>query len=151
MTTTTYKTDFFAWTQEQANRLRHEDYADLDLDNLIEELEDMGRSEQRELENRLAILLQHLLKFNCLPNSNPARGWRLTIREQRRQIARHLRKNPSLRPLLPEAVSDLYPDACAGASDDLAFDQQDNIVLPVRCPWTVEQMLDMDWLPSLPL
>jgi len=147
MTTKLHEVDFYAWTRQQADALRNEDFEALDLANLIEEIEDMGSSKQDALESRLEVLLRHLLKLLCLPNSNPARGWRLTVREQRRQIARILRKNPSLRPLVTELIGDVYADAYEGASDDLEFDDLGEVALPVRCPWTVEQVLDLDWLP----
>jgi len=145
---TLYQTDFYAWTQQQAARLRDEDFADLDLNNLIEEIESMGASEQRELENRLVVLLRHLLKLSGLPDSQPARGWRLTVKEQRQQLRRHLKRNPSLRPLVADAVAELYADALDLATDDLANDDLADANLPVRCPWTAEQVLDVDWLPQ---
>ncbi len=147
MTTATHETDFYAWAQEQANWLRTEALEKLDLPNLAEEIEDMGRSEQRELDNRLTILLRHLLKLSCLPNSNPARGWRSTVKEQRYRIDRLLAKNPSLHPLVPEILSDIYTEASDLAMDDLALDDLDGGVLPVRCPWTTEQILELNWLP----
>ena len=145
--TATYETDFYGWALRQADLLRHEEYAEIDLDNLIEEIEDMGRSQRDALESHLTVLLRHLLKLAALPNSNPSRGWRLTIKEQRQQIRRLLKKNPSLRPLLPDMVIDLYDDARELATDDLALDELAGSTLPVHCPWTVEQMLESDWLP----
>jgi hypothetical protein len=150
LTTATYNTDFYAWALHQADLLRHEDYAELDLGNLIEEVEEMGRSQRDALESHLTVLLRHVLKLAALPNSNPSRGWRLTIKEQRQQIRRLLKKNPSLRPLLLDMTSDLYNDARDLATDDLALDDLAGCTLPVHCPWTVEQLLDLDWLPALP-
>ncbi|MFN8491513.1 MAG: DUF29 domain-containing protein [Caldilineaceae bacterium] len=147
MTTATHETDFYAWTQQQANWLRTEALEKLDLPNLAEEIEDMGRSEQRELDNRVTILLRHLLKLSCLPNSNPARGWRSTIKEQRYRIDRLLTKNPSLRSLAPEMIKDVYPEASDLALDDLTQDNLADKTFPARCPWTVEQILDLHWLP----
>ncbi|MFN8491518.1 MAG: DUF29 domain-containing protein [Caldilineaceae bacterium] len=147
MTTAMHETDFYAWTQEQAKWLRTEALEKLDLPNLAEEIEDMGRSEQRELDNRLTILLRHLLKLGCLPNSNPARGWRSTIKEQRYRIDRLLLKNPSLRSLAPEIIKDVYPEASDLALDDLAQDDLADKAFPAHCPWTVEQILDLHWLP----
>lgn len=151
LTTATYETDFYAWALHQADLLRHDDYAELDLGNLIEEIEDMGHSKRDELESRLTVLLRHLLKLASFPGSNPSRGWQLTVKEQRQQIRRLLKKNPSLRSLLPDMVSDLYDDARDLATDDLALDDLAGGTLPVHCPWTMEQILDRDWLPSTPL
>ena len=63
----TYETDFYAWTHDQATRLRTHDFARLDIDNLIEEIETMGPSERRQLTNRLEVLLIHLLKWTFQP------------------------------------------------------------------------------------
>src|SRR5689334_10771358 len=155
MTTALYETDFYAWTLKQAELLKQEDFAELDLNNLIEEIEGMGRSEQRELDNRLTILLRHLLKLSCLPASNPARGWRSTIREQRYRINRLLAQNPSLRPSVPELIRENYAEASDMATDDLANDdlaapsggRSLGAALPSHCPWTPEQILDLNWLP----
>ena len=154
MTTALYETDFFAWTMKQAALLRNEDFAEIDLNHLIEEIEGMGRSEQRELDNRLTVLLRHLLKLSCLPDSPPARGWRSTIREQRYRINRLLAQNPSLRPSVPELISENYAEASDLATDDLANDQlianggySASVALPLHCPWTPEQILALNWLP----
>lgn len=154
MTTALYETDFYAWTMKQAALLRNEDFAEIDLNNLIEEIEGMGRSEQRELDNRLTVLLRHLLKLSCLPNSQPARGWRSTIREQRYRINRLLAQNPSLRPSIPDLINENYAEASDMATDDLANDNLTangghslGVALPIVCPWTPEQILDLNWLP----
>ncbi len=145
--TVTYETDFYGWALRQADLLRHEEYGEIDLNNLIEEIEEMGRSQRDTLESHLTVLLRHLLKLACLPNSNPSRGWRLTVKEQRYQIDDLLKKNPSLRRLLPDMVSDRYARARDLATDDLALDDLAGSALPVRCPWTTEQMLDPNWMP----
>lgn len=154
MTTALYETDFYAWTMQQAELLKNEDFAEIDLNNLIEEIEGMGRSEQRELDNRLTVLLRHLIKLSCLPNSLPARGWRSTIREQRYRINRLLAQNPSLRSAVPDLISENYTEASDLAADDLANDNLTpdgryslGATLPIRCPWTPEQILDLNWLP----
>jgi len=146
-----YQTDFYAWTRYQAQLLRNEELEKLDLANLAEEIEDMGKSEQRELENRLVVLLRHLLKLAVLPNSLPARGWRLTIKEQRQQLRRLFKKNPSLRALLPDSLDELYSDARELAVDDLLIDNlSPNRVLPLQCPFTLDQILDAAFFPAWP-
>ncbi len=144
---TLYETDFYSWTLRQADLLRHEDYAELDIENLIEEIESMGRSERDALESNLLVILHHLLKLSYLPNANPARGWRASVREHRLRIARILRKNPGLKPMLPDLLSDLYADAYILAAGDLAEDNLGDASLPVHCLWTQEQILDVHYLP----
>ena len=148
MTTALYELDFHSWAMRQADLLRHEEYAELDLNNLIEEIEDMAGRHRDALESHLTILLRHLLKLTCLPDSNPSRGWRLTIQEQRYRIKRLLAKNPSLRPLVPGLISEMYAEASDLARLDLANDDLAGTPLPPTCPWTTEQIIDLNWLPA---
>jgi hypothetical protein len=82
MNSSTHENDFYAWTQEQAHLLRTGQLHQIDLQNIAEEIEDMGRSERRQLESRLEILIMHLLKWQFQPNLR-SRSWQLTIKEQR--------------------------------------------------------------------
>jgi len=148
MPKTLYQADFYAWTQQQAALLQAEEFTEVDWQNLIEEIEDMGNSQRDALESHLEVLLRHLLKLYCLPASNPSRKWRATVKEQRYRIGRLLKKNPSLRPLVPEMISDVYAEASDLAADDLANDDLAGSALPVYCLWTPEQILALDWLPS---
>src|SRR5512134_2414110 len=92
-----YEQDFYAWTQEQASKLRSGELVTLDLEHLAEEIESMGRSERRELINRLAVLLAHMLKWQYQPERRGSgKSWRATIKEQRRQVQRVLKDSPSL-------------------------------------------------------
>lgn len=79
MNPTDYTTDFYAWTQEQAKLLRNKEIKSLDLQNIAEEIEDIGRSEKRQLESRLEVLIMHLLKWQFQPNLC-SRSWQLTIK-----------------------------------------------------------------------
>jgi len=110
-----YDTDFYAWVQDQAALLAARRFEELDLPHLVEELQLMGNSERGDLANRLSVLLAHLLKLQIAAERLPyvydrsQRGWHLTCTEQRLQLRRLLRRNPSLRP----SVSDELPDAYA--------------------------------------
>ena len=97
MKKTTHENDFFAWTQEQAYLLRNGQIHQIDVVNIAEEIEDMGRSEKRELESRLEVLIMHLLKWQFQPNLR-SRSWQLTIKEQRIRLEKLLKENPSLNP-----------------------------------------------------
>ena len=89
----TYDSDFYTWAQEQAALLRQGLFSNLDVINLIDEIEGMAKSERRELESRLAVLLAHLLKWQYEPERK-GRSWRATIKEQRRKVLRVLQQNP---------------------------------------------------------
>src|SRR4028118_76717 len=80
-----YQTDFYAWTIEQAKCLKDGTWHCLDISNLVEEIESLGRQQRQELRNRLGILLGHLLKWEFQP-SHRSKSWLATIREQRRRI-----------------------------------------------------------------
>ena len=104
----------------------------------------MGRTEKRELVNRLAVLLAHLLKWRFQPNLR-GRSWRLTIREQRDEVADHTADNPSLTSKLDEAMTTAYRKAVIAAAKETAFDEDD---FPAACPWSFEQAMDADFWPD---
>ena len=83
---TKYDSDVLVWSQEQARLLRAGRFAELDIEHLADEIEDLGRSEKRELSSRMAVLMAHLLKWAAQPERR-GRNWDVTIREQRKRIA----------------------------------------------------------------
>jgi Domain of unknown function DUF29 len=144
LTASLYDTDLYAWTQEQAHLLRQGQLAELDITNLVEEIEDMGKSQQRQLESRLVVLLAHLLKWQYQP-AKRSRSWEATLRVQRLQLQKLLRQNPSLRPQLAEVIADAYEQAInlAWAETGLNFDS-----FPPIAPFTAQQILDNTFLPQ---
>jgi len=138
-----YETDFYGWIQHQADAMRTGNLASLDLENLIEEIDGMGKSQQRALESRLEILLMHLLKWQYQPTMQ-CPSWRFTIREQRNRLADHLAKNPSLKPKIPEAQASAYRYAVFGACRETGLDES---VFPPQCPWPFEQAMNHDFWP----
>jgi hypothetical protein len=141
---TLYETDVVAWANEQARLLRAGRWDRLDIEHIAEEIEDVGKSEQRELASRMAVLLAHLLKWEYQPERRGA-SWETTIRTQRAAIERRLRRTPSL------AASLRDPDWWADAWDD-ALDQATRETgipdLPETCPWRLDRVLDSDRLPA---
>jgi hypothetical protein len=139
-----YDDDFFAWTQEQARLLRGGELADVDAGNLAEEIESMGKSDRREIGNRLVVLLGHLLKWQFQPSARST-SWSGTIVEQRQQIDSVIADSPSLRSAVSETLDHAYHRACrlAAAETDLA-----ETVFPSTCPYTPEQILSEDFLPE---
>ena len=141
-----YDHDFYAWTQQQAAQLRARKWRDLDYDNLAEELEALGKRDRRELEYRLEVLVMHFLKWRYQPERRErSRGWRSTIREQRRRLARLLRDSPSLRSEVPALLDDGYPHACGKALDATRLPPE---TFPPTCPWTAVQVLDDAFWPE---
>lgn len=104
-----YDADFYAWTQEQAKFLREGTWNELDIPNLVEEIESLGKQQKQELRNRLSVLLGHLLKWEFQPTYR-SKSWLATIREQRRRALEALEENPSLKSYLPEAIQKAYED-----------------------------------------
>ena len=96
--------DFYTWTRETARAIREGSFDVVDWESVAEELEDMGRSEQRELESRLGVLLAHLLKWRHRPESAANKSWALTIEEQRRRTRRLLKQSPGLKRMLEETL-----------------------------------------------
>jgi ribosomal protein L29 len=144
--TTLYDTDFYLWTQDQAALLREGKVQALDLNNLAEEIESLGKSQRHELEHRLDGLFMHLLKWRYQPSRRQSgHSWRSTIREHRRSLARLLRDNPSLRREVPAFLDDSYVYACEAASDETGLPLA---TFPAACPWTPEQVLNPDFWPE---
>ncbi len=139
-----YERDFYAWTQRQAALFRARQPAAYDWDNIAEEIESLGRSEQSEIENRIEVLLHHLLKWQFQP-AQRSRSWLGTIDEQRRRIEKIVRKSPSLKPYPSTTLDEAYADARAAAAIEtgLAFES-----FPADCPYAISQVLDREFLPG---
>lgn len=142
--TTSYEQDFYAWTRHNAQLLREGKLAEIDMENIAEELESMGKSEKRELINRLIVLLAHLLKWQFQPEHRSS-SWNGTLIEQRRQIKRLLQDSPSLKRLLNAELNESYLDAILDAANDTGMPQAN---FPSACPYTIEQLLDNDFYPD---
>jgi hypothetical protein len=139
-----YDDDFFAWTQEQARLLRAGELTDVDVENLAEEIESVGRSDRREIRNRLTVLLSHLLKWQFQPKRRGA-SWSVTILEQRLQINSIIEDSPSLRPFFAEVLASSYKNARDVAARETKMQLG---AFPTECPYAPEQILKEDFLPG---
>lgn len=139
-----YETDFYAWTQEQAQLLRERRWADLDLENLIDEVGSVGGSERREIRNRLVGLIAHLLKWKYQPGRRGP-SWRRTISEHRRQLADIVQTSPRLRNYLISQVHERYLGGTLDAADQTGIAIG---LFPEECPFTFEQVLDLNFFPE---
>lgn len=141
----TYDKDVNAWAQEQARLLRARRFDLLDVEHVAAEIEDVGKSEQRELANRMAVLLAHLLKWKFQPERRGA-SWEKTIRAQRKEIGYALDESPSLQPKLqePRWLDMVWARAVAQAVNETGLD-----CFPEECPWVIaDEVLSQAWLPD---
>ena len=139
-----YEDDIAAWAAQQADLLRRRASNKLDWDNIAEEIADVGRSEEREVESRLAIACEHLLKWEFQPRLR-SNSWRSSVVQARTRITRVIRRNPSLKSYPATVLADAYQDG-----RDVAEAETGLLHLPETCPWTVEQVLDRTFWPGLP-
>src|SRR6266404_8740955 len=144
-----YEEDFYAWTVEQARLLRSGEFSSIDVANVAEEIESLGRGDKRELESRLTVLLMHLLKWQ-IQSKMRSRSWSGTILEQRRRIAKLLKEkllkeSPSLLPFVNEALAEAYSDALEAASNETGLPETE---FPTECPFTPDEVLSRAFLPE---
>jgi hypothetical protein len=142
-----YDEDFYAWTQHQAMVLRGVRCpGELDVLNLAEEIEDLGKSHRRELRSRLRVLIMHLLKWRYQPEGRrDSHSWEDTIREQRKEIEDALEDSPSLKKEVGPYILKDYGYARDRAARQTGLRLE---IFPEACPWTVEQALDTDFWPE---
>jgi len=139
-----YETDFYGWIQNQADVLRSGNLDSLDLENLIEEVESMGKSQKRSLTSRLEVLLMHLLKWQYQPSLRGS-SWQFTIEEQRVRIAENLSENPSLKSQIPACMQTAYQHAKRLAARETGLAGS---AFPPECPWTFDLAMDGDFWPE---
>jgi hypothetical protein len=143
-TITEYEKDFYAWLIKNAQLIRNKQFSEIDAEQIAEELEAMGRSEKRELLNRLTILLAHLLKWQ-FQSVRRSRSWSNTILTQRIDIHELLQDSPSLRSQLESKIEIAYEKAKLMAEDETGIDKK---IFPSPCPFSLEQILDNTFFPE---
>lgn len=143
-TSSLYETDFYAWTQEQVNLLKAQEWDRVDATNLIEEIETLGRKERQELRNRLGVLLGHLLKWQFQAEKRSS-SWLSTIQEQRVQIKLLLEDSPSLKPYLNEIFLAAYELGLALAIRETRLGER---VFPEECPYSPEETMNPKFFPE---
>jgi hypothetical protein len=107
---TLYETDYLQWIEKTVEKLQSQDYGNVDWENLIEEIEDMGRSERRSLKSNLLVVLLHLLKWQFQPERRSG-SWEGSIVEHRRRVRDSSSDSPSLQPYLETIFADCYAQA----------------------------------------
>lgn len=144
---TLYDQDYYLWLRTTINQLRAGQFSSVDLDNLLEELESMGRSQKRTVRSLLIRLFEHLLKLTYwdMERERSEGHWKGEIRTFRREIKDELKDSPSLKPYILEIFDECYQDARKEASDrsQLPID-----TFPVAILGSLEQILHENWFPG---
>ncbi len=139
-----YEQDFYLWLETTAQLLKEGRLSELDLENLIEEIETMGRSEKDALESNLIIILLHLLKWRYQPNKR-SRSWKSSIFEHRRRLDKALKNSPSLKSYFREIFAECYQYGRKKASIETGLSLK---AFPLESPFSIEEVLDQDFLPD---
>lgn len=135
-TRTRYEDDVHAWAHEQVELLRQGRLQELDAFNIAEELLDVAGREYDKLESALAVVLLHLLKWDHQPQRR-SWSWVNSVAEHRRRVARQLRKHPSLKSRLGEAVEEAYEDARGRCATETSIEAE---LLPWSCPYDWDEI-----------
>ncbi|MDX1539927.1 MAG: DUF29 domain-containing protein [Geminicoccaceae bacterium] len=136
-----FEGNFYVWTERQADLLRARRFDELDLGNLVEEVEDLGKSERNKVLNTASVIIEHFLKLEHSPASGPRDLWRRSIQEHRRRLRGDI--TPRLRQILDGELTELFREVHDDTAFTLRDDGEDEAVdrLPNDCPCMVEQIL----------
>ena len=141
---TLYDTDYLQWIETTVETLRSQDYGNVDWENLIEEIEDMGRSERRSLESNLIVVLLHLLKWQYQPEHRSG-SWEVSIIEHRRRIKKALKESPSLNSYLASIFAECYAEAVKQAKAETTLPLE---TFPTQCSYQLIEVTDDQFLPQ---
>jgi len=138
-----YEEDFVEWLQHQIGLMRERRFAEIDLDNLLEELDGTVSRERRELRSRIEVIIMHLLKCQYQPQRK-SDSWLSSLRTQRRELELLLEDSPSLKRYLEQFATDGYDRARRHAAEETRLDRH---TFPPSLPYTAQQLLDPDFVP----
>lgn len=139
-----YDEDFARWSAEQSELIRQRRFDEVDLENVADEIESLGRSDKREIESRMKVLLVHLLKLKFQPGQGKP-GWTSTITEQRRRIRKVIEESPSLTAYPMSVLGEEYEYARGDAAEETGIAVA---TFPETCPFSIEQVLGLSFFPT---
>lgn len=139
-----YETDYLQWIETTVKKLRFGDYTHVDWENLIEEIEDMGRSERRSLKSNLIVVLVHLLKWQFQSECRSG-SWEGSIIEHRRRIREAILDSPSLQSYLESILTECYPQAVKQAKAETRLPLE---AFPQQCPYELVEVINDEFLPE---
>lgn len=139
-----YETDYLQWIETTVKKLQFGDYTNVDWENLIEEIQDMGRSERRSLKSNLIMVLVHLLKWQFQPECRSG-NWEGSIIEHRRRIREAILESPSLQPYLESIFAECYPQAVKQAKAETRLPLE---AFPQQCPYELVEVINDEFLPE---
>jgi hypothetical protein len=140
---TLYEGDYLVWLENTLEKLRNQQYEQVDWENLIEEIETMGRSEKNALESNLIVILLYLLKWQYQPQKRSG-SWERSIIEHRRRVRRALQDSPSLKPYLVTILEGSYAEAVKQAKAETGLPLA---TFPKTCPYVLTAILDDQFFP----
>ena len=139
-----YEQDFCLWIETTANLLKEGRFSQLDIENLVEEIETMGRSEKNALKSNLIIVFLHLLKWQYQPDKR-SRSWESSIFEHRRRIHKAFKNSPRLKPFFANVLAECYQYGIKQASIETGLSLT---AFPTESPFTIDEILDENFLPD---
>jgi len=140
-----YDQDFNLWIEATTQALHQGKFEQLDLENLIEEIESLGRSDKRALRSQLIRVIKHILKLKYQPNLHYSlNSWRSSVVEGRGQVKQLLKDSPSLNPYLAQVFEECYQD---GKQETVAETGLDSNLFPDTSEFSLEQILDPGFWP----
>jgi hypothetical protein len=139
-----YDQDYYLWLSHTANLIKEGKFSEVDAANLVEEIEDMGKSEQRAIESNLVVVLLHLLKYKYQPEKR-TNSWKASIREHRRRLRKAFSASPSLKRYFEQVFDECYQDGREQAADETGLPLD---TFPIKSPFTPIEVLDADYLPQ---
>lgn len=141
---TLYETDYLQWIETTVKKLRFGDYTNVDWENLIEEIEDIGRNERRSLKSNLIVVLVHLLKWQFQPEHRSG-SWEGSIIEHRRRILEAILDSPSLQLYLESIFAECYPQAVKQAKAETRLPLE---TFPQQYPYELVEVVNDEFLPE---